>query len=637
MLIFSTLIILSSIAVAYRRDKSILYARIIIATIICCFFISLNSYYFDFLDKGIGLFNGLFHTTAITGVFHMFILIISGLILQLNGFFPRKVWINEYGSLSKIMLNKLVYYSSFILNKLSEQFRILEYPLIILFVIIGGTFLMSSSDLISIFLSIELQSYGLYILSTIYRNSERATSGGLTYFLLGALSSCFILLSSGLIYGNSGNTTYDGIFIINNISEMKLFSKDLIYNISSIWYESYYLAFSLIILSVGFLFKVSAAPFHFWSPDVYDAIPTIVTTFVAVFAKISIFILLLELVYYTNNLTETQDISELSASNVENLESHYVKNSSNLSWTFTLLISSLLSLIIGSILGLTQFRIKRLYAYSTISHIGFILLALTINTVESVQSFIFYLIQYSLANLNAFFLLISIGYCLYVYKKKGKNTDRKTNVNTQVSIEQTLVGTINLADKQEAQGENIVQHQQNKQDTEKDSKLTDKENSPIQLISQIKGFFYINPFISISLGLTLFSFIGIPPLIGFFAKQMILSSALDSGFIFITLIAILTSVISAYYYLVLIKQMFFFNSDYVINPKIKDLDLKANIISRTKEHNIKSINFDIKNISINGSLSLAISILTLIILLFILWPQSLLNLSSILAIILFNN
>jgi len=103
---------------------------------------------------------------------------------------------------------------------MAEQFRILEYPLVILFIVVGGVFLISSCDLISIFLSVELQSYGLYILCTLYRNSERATSGGLTYFLLGGLSSCFILLASGLLYGNSGNTSFDGLYVINNISNV---------------------------------------------------------------------------------------------------------------------------------------------------------------------------------------------------------------------------------------------------------------------------------------------------------------------------------------------------------------------------------------------------------------------------------
>jgi hypothetical protein len=133
--------------------------------------------------------------------------------------------------------------------------------LILLFVISGAVFLMSTNDLVSIFLSIELQSYGLYLLSTIYRNSELSTTGGLIYFLLGGLSSCFILLGTSLLYVNSGTTNMDGLYILNSISDVN----EGVIGLTS-WYKSYYLNFSLLIFSVGFLFKVSAAPFHFWSP-----------------------------------------------------------------------------------------------------------------------------------------------------------------------------------------------------------------------------------------------------------------------------------------------------------------------------------------------------------------------------------
>ena len=239
---------------------------------------------------------------------------------------------------------------------MGEQFKITEYPLIILFIITGAVLLMSTNDLVSIFLAIELQSYGLYILSTIYRNSELSTTGGLIYFLLGGLSSCFILLGTGLLYANSGSTNLDSLYIITSLSDI---------NNTDLWYKPYYINLSLVLFTIGFLFKVSAAPFHFWSPDVYDAIPTIVTTFVAIIAKISIFILLLQLVYYTNNS---------------------FTNSSVMNWTHIMLISSLFSLVIGTVVGLTQFRIKRLLAYSTISHVGFILLALGISSIESTQA-----------------------------------------------------------------------------------------------------------------------------------------------------------------------------------------------------------------------------------------------------------
>jgi NADH-ubiquinone oxidoreductase chain 2 len=549
------------------------------------FLLGLNGFDVEFQNKGIGLFHGLFHTTAITHIFHLFIFIISAFIIQLNGFYPRKVWTEKYSSFSKIMFSKFDYFNSYILNKMAEQFRIIEYPLILLFVIIGGVFLISSSDLISIFLAIELQSYGLYILCTVYRNSEKATSAGLTYFLLGGLSSCLILLASGLLYGNSGNTSFDAIYIINNINianENMNNSLDIPY--IGI-YNSNYINISLIIMSVGFLFKVTAAPFHFWSPDVYDAIPTIVTTFVAIFAKISIFILLLELVHYTSNSFSLKSLS----SNEELL---------NISWTFTLLVSSLLSLVIGSVLGLTQFRIKRLYAYSTISHVGFILLALTINSIESIQSFIFYLIQYSLSNLNAFVILITIGYSLYFYVEKTQG---------KFGVGETSIAALN-----------------------------DRKNSPIQLTSQLKGYFYINPVLALSLAITIFSFVGIPPLVGFFAKQMVLSSALDNGYVFMALIAILTSVISACYYLALIKQIFFNKTDYVINSQLKAFSTTGNIINTNSNKIIESVNISANNVVLSSSLTATISILTLMILLFILNPQEWLNMANILALIIFN-
>ena len=562
MLIYSSLLLLLSNAVSLRRDKSILFSRIGITILLYSSLIALNSLYFISLDGGIGLYGGLFHATNITQVFHIFIFLISAVILQLTSFYPRKVWVTEYSSLGKLFLYNFLYYRTKIVNKMGEQYKIIEYPLILLFIIIGAIFLVSTSDLVSIFLSIELQSYGLYLLSTLYRNSELATSGGLTYFLLGGLSSCFILLGTSLLYANSGTTNLDGIYIITSLSDI---ANDNTHNLLY-WYKSHYINFSLLILSVGFLFKVSAAPFHFWSPDVYDGIPTIVTTFVAIIAKISIFIFFLELVHYTSNsLFEFQ-----------------------FSWTSSLLISSLLSLVIGTIVGLTQVRIKKLFAYSTISHIGFILLALSINSIESIQAFIFYLMQYSISNLNAFIILISMGFSLYYY------------VN----------------------------------DNDEYKELTDKNNSPIQLISQMKGFFYINPVLALSLSITIFSFVGIPPLIGFFAKQMVLSAALDNGYVFLTLVAILTSVISAVYYLNVIKQIFFDKPEYEINPELEGVNMHANIIRNNKL--IQSLTFKSNNIVLSSSLTISISILTLIILLFIFIPREWLSMANILALILFN-
>jgi len=563
MLLSSIFFLLLSNSLSYRRDITIFYSRIGILILFYCIFLSYNNLFITYLDKGIGLFGGLFYVSSITQTFHILIFIISLLILNITGFYTIKLISNNYMSFYKLLFTKLYFFKEFavsnIILKKGEQYTILEYTLIILFIIMGSILLISSSDLVSIFLTIELQSYGLYLLCTIYRNSESSTSAGLTYFLLGGLASCFILLGISLIYANLGITYLDSFYIINNLSNIVIEHELKNINLHIISYIPY----CLLLISIGFLFKISAAPFHFWSPDVYDGIPTIITTFVAIIAKISILVLILHIVHYTNNI--------------------YI--SIEYYWTISLLISSLLSLVIGTVLGLTQFRIKRLYAYSTISHLGFMLLAISINSIESVQSFIFYLIQYSISNLNAFILLIAIGYSLYFYNDKNINHN----------------------------------------------KLIDKNNSPIQFISQLKGYFHINSMLALSLTITLFSFAGIPPLIGFFAKQMIFSAALQEGFVFLTFIGILTSVISAVYYLFIVKTMFFDLSSYKYFNKLQDIKLSAIILQKNKV--IEKIYYS--KFVLSNSLTITISILTLIILLFIFMPNELLYISNILTIIFF--
>ena len=474
---------------------------------------------------------------------------------------------------------------------MGEQFKIIEYPLILLFIITGGLFLMSSCDVISIFLSIELQSYGLYLLATLYKNSELSTSAGLTYFLLGGLSSSFILLGSSLLYANSGTTNLDGYYIMTGISNLADYSK----NSSLILYNMSYIDTSFLIMGVGFLFKISAAPFHFWSPDVYDAIPTIVTTFVAIIAKISILILLLELVHYTSNLFFKYDFN----------------------WTDSLLLSCLLSFVIGTVLGLSQPRIKKLFAYSTISHVGFILLAISVNTLESIEAFIFYLLQYSLSNLNAFIILICIGFTLYplVYEGKPISEDKKFKSNSSDAEPRA---------------------EQDKYKNLSTSQLQERNYSPIQLISELKGYFQINPLLALSFAITLFSFIGIPPLMGFFAKQMVLSSALNNGYIFLCIIAILTSVISASYYLSIIKEIFFEKCDLVINNKFLGKTYNYLILSYFSKNHVQSYNnnYNIDNLTLSSFLTLTISILTLLLLLFMFASQEWLRMTRLLSLLL---
>jgi len=221
--------------------------------------------------------------------------------------------------------------------------------------------------------------------------------------------------------------------------------------------------------------------------------------------------------------------------------------------------------------------------------VGFILLALAINSVESVQAFLFYLMQYSLSNLNIFFIIILIGYSLVYY-----------NHVKYLMLEKKEI-----------------------------------ENSPIQLIKQLKGYFYLNPVLALSLAITIFSFIGVPPLIGFFAKQMVLSAALQNGYYFLALIAILTSVIGAVYYLNIIKAVFFDKTEFKLinNFDYKTNDVNVNEITTIKipkyqtnsfriDHLNKTISpYSLSYLVLSSSLTVIVSGLTLVILLFIIYPQ----------------
>ena len=566
-------------AVTTSKKTGILYSRSTFIIYLLSLILIQHIINWFFFEKSISFYNGLIYCNISTIIFIFFIFLLSFFIITLTSFYPTNFvsntnsFLNDEKTLKesseKNLLLTSTWHSLFNLKDFfqveRDHYNIIEYSLITQFIIIGGIILLSSNDLITIFLAIELQSYGLYIISTIYRNSESSTEAGLTYFLLGGLSSCIILLGLSFLYINSGTTSLDGLYLIYNIitSNNDLFSIFLLQNnelvnsvssnmaIFSLNYYQYTIQLSLIILSVGFLFKISAAPFHSWSPGVYDAIPTVTTTFVAIIPKISILLLLFDLISSTWYTTF------------------------NYSWTSILLFSSFLSLIIGSVLGLTQFKIKRLYAYSTVSHVGFILLALSIHSVESIQAFFFYIIQYSLSNLNAFLILVLIGYTYVNYNKKTNNYE------SVYSIYKVYKEKLN-------------------------------ELSPIQYIDNLKGYFYLNPLLAISLAITLYSFIGVPPLVGFFAKQMILSSALDNGDIFMCLIAILTSVISAVYYLYIVKHMFFEKSNFTLNNVLQQI-----ISTNTQETVSNNVNlYNKRNITLSSPITGLISILSLIILLF---------------------
>lgn len=257
MIFVSLIYLLYSNAVNLRRDKSMLYSRAVIIILLFSFYT--GKILSMCLQESLGLFSGLFHVTPVINIFQIFIFLISAIILQLTGFYPRKILIENYTSFYYMFFAKLFHSKKITLNKMIELFTIIEYPLIILFINIGALILVSSCDIVSIFLSIELQSYGLYLLATLNRNSELSTFAGLIYFLLGGLSSCFIVLGTSLFYANSGLTNLDNYYVIISLSNI---ANDCVNNILEI-YSPLYLNLSIFIMSVGFLFKISAAPFHF--------------------------------------------------------------------------------------------------------------------------------------------------------------------------------------------------------------------------------------------------------------------------------------------------------------------------------------------------------------------------------------
>lgn len=537
MIFTSILILIVAIALpSFNKQISpILFTRISSIIFLYAGALSLNALYIQSIGSGIGIYSGLFHVTFVSQLIEVFLLITGSLILIA---WPLR---------ASTVKNK---------NKTAT-----EYSLIVLFTTLGASLLISSADLVSMYLSIELQSFGLYILATLFRDSESATSAGLKYFLLGGLSSCLILLGAGLIYSFSGLTNFESIYNLISVSDMNNINQGL--------------SLGLILIIVGFLFKIAAAPLHNWAPDVYDDSPTIVTIWLTIMPKISILILLLELQIQIGFAPHAGDIisptiSLLSDSLLNKIGTSTLDIIKNL-----VLISSLLSLIIGTVVGLAQTKIKRLLAYSTISHLGFILLALAINTEQSIDSMIFYIIQYSLTNLNTFLIIIALGYLIH-------------NSINKLNTEQINTG---------------------------------KEND-INLISELKGQFFSNPLLSLSLTVSLFSMAGMPPLVGFFSKQFVLYSALQSGYYFMAIVAILVSVISASYYLKIIR---------VLHSNPAESDITTQTLT-TDSNKVITESY----LTPSSTHSFLISSLTLSILLFVLKPSIILNSTQLLALSLYN-
>jgi len=529
-----------------RNISPNLYLRISSLLLLYTGALAFNAFYIQSIGSGIGIYSGWFQITLFTQLFDIVIVLTGSVILIAWPLINHK-FINN--NLELIEADK---------NILSINNYRIKYSIIVLISTLGSLLLVSSSNLITLYLSLELQSFGVYILASLYRHSELAISAGLKYFLLGSLASCIILLGCGLIYTFTGLTNLESIYSMISVIDNN---------------NNILLGFSLglILIFIGLLFKIAAAPLHNWAPDVYADSATIITTWLTIIPKISILLILFEIQTHINLIENINIILELNPLN-------YIINNNYLWSKNLLLISSLLSLLIGTILGLAQSKLKRLLAYSTISHVGFILLALAINSEQSIEALIFYIIQYTITNLNTFLIIILFGYII-------KNSFRD------------LIQSIMVEDE------------------------TGTEND-INYISELKGQFFLNPVLSISLTICLFSMAGIPPLIGFFSKQFVLYSAIQNGYYFMSIIAIIVSIISASYYLKIIKIIF---TEEVNTSEYSDKEIKI----------INNLNSN-SEIEISSTNSFIISTLTLSILFFVLKPSILLNSTTILSLSLFN-
>lgn len=384
-----------------------------------------------------------------------------------------------------------------------KQIKHFEYFNLLLLALLGMLLLLSSNDLIIFYLNIELLSLSLYILAAINKQSEHSTEAGLKYFILGSLSSGLLLFGCAILYIFTGETNFDSISYL-------------------IWYnqENFELILGTMFIFIAILFKLAAAPFHMWLPDVYEGAPTIITAFFAIVPKIATLGIFINLIWCWFGLF--QQIQPI------------------------LIVSTILSMLIGSIGALNQTKIKRLIAYSAISHIGFILLGLLPGTLYGLQATLMYIIIYITMSIASF------SFILVFFKK--------TNY-----------------------------------------------------ISELSGLSRKNPILASTFAIILFSIAGLPPLAGFFSKYLILLEALSNELILLAIIGVAASCIAAFYYIQIIKWMFFKDSaDYYF----KDI---ADIL---KHQN---------NISLSHSLVLGVTLFIVITLLF--YPNYLMNLTLNLLIV----
>jgi NADH-quinone oxidoreductase subunit N len=327
--------------------------------------------------------------------------------------------------------------------------RIFEYAILVLLSTLGMMILISAGDLIMLYLGLELMSLALYVVAASNRDDAKSTEAGLKYFVLGALSSGMLLYGASLIYGFTGTVSFAGIAVAAKTGSLGI-------------------VFGIVFLLAGLCFKVSAVPFHMWTPDVYEGAPTPVTAFFASAPKVAAMA-----VFTRVALTAFPGIMP--------------------QWQQIVVFVSIASMALGSFAAIGQKNIKRLMAYSSIGHMGFALVGLAAGTAEGAQGVLVYIAIYVAMTLGTFSVILAM-------KRNGQHVEK---------------------------------------------------------ISDFSGLSRTNPLLAFFFAMLLFSLAGVPPLAGFFGKFYVFVAAIKAGLFTLSVIGVLTSVIGAYYYLSIVKVMYF--------------------------------------------------------------------------------
>jgi len=402
-----------------------------------------------------GAWRGDQSTAALSG-FAVMLLILAGVLILLmpadkNVAFGGSFAVDAFSRYLKL----LVLVGSIGVVLLSVEFlrdlqrRKFEYPILILLATTGMLMLISAADLIALYLGFELMSLSLYVMAAIDRDNARSTEAGLKYFVLGALSSGMLLYGASLIYGFTGTVSFVGIA-------------------QAVGDGGLGLTFGLVFLLAGLCFKVSAVPFHMWTPDVYQGAPTPVTAFFAAAPKVAAIAIFMRV-----SIAAFPGIA--------------------LQWQQIIVFVSIASMALGSFAAIGQRNIKRLMAYSSIAHMGFALVGLAAGTSDGIQGVLVYMAIYVAMTLGTFACIISM-------RRHGK---------------------------------------------------------PVEDISDLAGLARTKPVMAFFFAVLMFSMAGVPPLAGFFAKFYVFLAAIQAGLFTLAVLGVISSVVGAYYYLMIVKTMYF--------------------------------------------------------------------------------